>query len=67
MKLENSRLIQADAKTVWDSLVSVDVLKQCIPGCQSMERPARDLCPSPGAHWGRRSAGEGRPRSGAGD
>ncbi|MFZ0488413.1 MAG: carbon monoxide dehydrogenase subunit G [Arenicellales bacterium] len=24
--------------SIWDSLVSVDVLKQCIPGCQSMER-----------------------------
>lgn len=38
MKLENSRLIQAEPKAVWDSLVSVDVLQQCIPGCQSMDQ-----------------------------
>lgn len=38
MKLENTRLIQAEPQVVWDSLVSVDVLKQCIPGCQSMDR-----------------------------
>lgn len=38
MKLENSRLIEAEPKVVWESLIDVDVLKQCIPGCQTMEQ-----------------------------
>lgn len=38
MKLETTRFIQAPRDKVWDSLVDVDVLKQCIPGCQSMEQ-----------------------------
>lgn len=37
MKLESNRVIQAEPDTVWRHLVDVDVLKQCIPGCQSME------------------------------
>jgi len=37
MKLENTRLIRAEPEVVWDNLVSVDILKQCIPGCQSMD------------------------------
>lgn len=38
MKLESTRFIQAEPEVVWDHLVSVDVLQQCIPGCQSMEQ-----------------------------
>lgn len=38
MKLESSRMIQAEPKVVWDNLVDVEVLKQCIPGCQTMEQ-----------------------------
>ncbi|HSH44141.1 MAG TPA: carbon monoxide dehydrogenase subunit G [Arenicellales bacterium] len=38
MKLESNRVIQADPGTVWEHLVDVEVLKQCIPGCQSMEQ-----------------------------
>lgn len=38
MKLENSRSIQAAPQAVWDNLISIDVLQQCIPGCQSMEQ-----------------------------
>jgi len=37
MKLESTRTIPADPETVWNHLVDVDVLKQSIPGCQSME------------------------------
>jgi hypothetical protein len=38
MKLETTRLIQAEPNVVWDNLVNVEVLKQCIPGCQTMEQ-----------------------------
>jgi len=38
MKLESTRVIAAEPRTVWDHLVDVDVLQQCIPGCQSMEQ-----------------------------
>lgn len=37
MKLENSRTIAAAPDVVWRNLVDVEVLKQCIPGCESME------------------------------
>lgn len=38
MKLETTRFIQAPRDKVWESLVDVGVLEQCIPGCQSMEQ-----------------------------
>ncbi len=38
MKLESNRVIQAEPGVVWEHLVDVDVLKRCIPGCQSMEQ-----------------------------
>lgn len=38
MKLESNRVIQAEPGVVWEHLVDVEVLKQCIPGCQSMEK-----------------------------
>lgn len=38
MKLESNRVIQADRQTVWNNLVDIEVLKQCIPGCQSMDQ-----------------------------
>lgn len=38
MKLESNRLIRAEPSVVWEHLVDVDVLQQCIPGCQSMEQ-----------------------------
>lgn len=37
MKLETTRFIQAPRNEVWEGLVDIDVLKQCIPGCQTME------------------------------
>ncbi|MDZ7842124.1 MAG: carbon monoxide dehydrogenase subunit G [Gammaproteobacteria bacterium] len=38
MKLESNRVIQAEPGVVWEHLVDVEVLKQCIPGCQTMEQ-----------------------------
>lgn len=38
MKLESNRVLQAEPSVVWEHLVDVDVLQQCIPGCQSMEQ-----------------------------
>lgn len=38
MKLESNRMIRARPDVVWEHLVDVDVLQQCIPGCQSMEQ-----------------------------
>lgn len=36
MKLTDSRDISADRKTVWQSLLSAETLKECVPGCQEM-------------------------------
>ncbi|MEO0730738.1 MAG: carbon monoxide dehydrogenase subunit G [Pseudomonadota bacterium] len=38
MKLEGARLIPADREAVWEKLNDPDVLKRCIPGCQSLEQ-----------------------------
>ncbi len=36
MKLSDSRDIRADASTVWAAILDPEVLKVCLPGCQSM-------------------------------
>lgn len=36
MHLTDSREIAADRATVWAALLSADVLKECVPGCQEM-------------------------------
>ncbi len=36
MNLNDSREIAADRATVWAALLSAEVLKQCIPGCQEL-------------------------------
>jgi carbon monoxide dehydrogenase subunit G len=36
MKLSDTREIKADPKVVWDAILNSDVLKDCIPGCESM-------------------------------
>lgn len=36
MKLSDSRTINADVATVWAALLSAEVLKECVPGCQEM-------------------------------
>jgi uncharacterized protein len=36
MLLSDTREIKADPKTVWDAILNPEVLKECIPGCQSL-------------------------------
>lgn len=36
MKLSDSRAISADPAIVWQAILDPEVLKACIPGCQSM-------------------------------
>lgn len=38
MKLESSRQLPVDVATAWAALNDLDVLKRCIPGCDSLER-----------------------------
>jgi carbon monoxide dehydrogenase subunit G len=38
MKLEGSQVIAADREAVWAALNDPEVLKVCIPGCQSLEK-----------------------------
>ncbi|MFV0491604.1 MAG: CoxG family protein [Pseudorhodobacter sp.] len=36
MKLTDQRDIAADVATVWSAILSAEVLKECVPGCESM-------------------------------
>ncbi|MFN3280287.1 MAG: CoxG family protein [Tabrizicola sp.] len=36
MQLSDTREIKADPKVVWDAILNPDVLKECIPGCESL-------------------------------
>ncbi len=36
MKLTDSRDIKADPQVVWDAILNPGVLKECIPGCESL-------------------------------
>ena len=47
MLLSDTREIKADPKTVWDAILNPDVLKECIPGCESLKPPPS--CPAPPA------------------
>ena len=38
MELKNSILLQASRETVWKNLHDAEVLRQCIPGCESVEK-----------------------------
>lgn len=40
MEMTGSERIEAPRAKVWDALNNLDVLRQCIPGCQSLERTA---------------------------
>ena len=42
MKLEATRQIAADRATVWAALLSPEVLKECVPGCQELTGNAED-------------------------
>ena len=36
MNLSESKIIAADRDTVWQALLSADMLKECVPGCTEM-------------------------------
>lgn len=36
MQLSDFREIKADPATVWEAILNPDVLKECVPGCESM-------------------------------
>jgi carbon monoxide dehydrogenase subunit G len=38
LNITGEQTIKADIQTVWKALNDVDVLKQCIPGCESLEQ-----------------------------
>lgn len=38
MELEASRALPADRETIWRALNDPEVLKRCIPGCESLDR-----------------------------
>jgi len=42
MKMNGEQLIAAPRTRVWDALNDPEVLKQCIPGCQTLEKEADD-------------------------
>lgn len=42
MELNDARLIKADPQTVWAAILTPEVLKECIPGCESMSGSAEE-------------------------
>ncbi len=42
MELKDTREIAAPRAAVWEALLSADVLKECVPGCQEMSGSAQD-------------------------
>ena len=40
MQINDSQRIPASRQRVWDALNNPDILRQCIPGCQSLEMSA---------------------------
>jgi carbon monoxide dehydrogenase subunit G len=38
MELQGERLIPADVQRTWDALNDPEILKDCVPGCESLER-----------------------------
>ncbi len=38
MEMNGDQLISADRQTVWEALNDPDILKACIPGCESLEK-----------------------------
>lgn len=42
MKMSDSRLIKAPREQVWTALLSADVLKDCVPGCEEMSGSPQD-------------------------
>lgn len=42
MKMTGSQRIAAPRRKVWDALNDPEILRQCIPGCQSLEKESED-------------------------
>ena len=42
MQLSEHRDIKADPKTVWTAILNPEVLKECVPGCESMSGSVAD-------------------------
>ena len=42
MKMSGSQTLPAPRKEVWDKLNDPDVLRRCIPGCESLEKRGED-------------------------
>lgn len=42
MQLSDSRDIKADTATVWAAILNPEVLKECVPGCESMTGSVED-------------------------
>ncbi|MDX1529138.1 MAG: carbon monoxide dehydrogenase subunit G, partial [Gammaproteobacteria bacterium] len=42
MEIKGEYRIPSDRQTVWNALNDPEVLKRCIPGCESMEKEADD-------------------------
>jgi uncharacterized protein len=42
MKLTDTREIKANPKVVWDAILNPEVLKECIPGCESLTGSVAD-------------------------
>ena len=42
MLLSDTRDIKADPKVVWDAILNPEVLKECIPGCESLTGSVAD-------------------------
>ena len=42
MQINDSQRIPASRQRVWEALNNPDILRQCIPGCQSLEMSAPD-------------------------
>jgi len=45
MTMQGEVALAADRATVWAALNDAEILKSCIPGCQSLEKPATRLFP----------------------
>jgi len=42
MEMKGEQLIPLPQKATWEALNNPDILKECIPGCESIERIAQD-------------------------
>ena len=58
MQMNGSERIQASKEAVWAALDDVEVLKQCIPGCESLEKISRNGNDGKGCPQGRADQGE---------